>query len=157
MPSYRKTHRIIMAIALLTACSCSNRKANEFQQLTQYIDLYQQTDNRGHLLIGANVPSGFVRLAPIQHTCGWDSCCGYHYPDSILTGFGHINQTGAPSQKLITFFPATDNRREYPFERKFEIAKPGYYSVWMPKADMPLVIYDENKAKGGFYKTITIK
>ncbi len=28
--------------------------------------------------------------------------------------------------------------------------------VWMPKADMPLVIYDENKAKGGFYKTITI-
>jgi hypothetical protein len=29
--------------------------------------------------------------------------------------------------------------------------------VWMPKADMPLVIYDENKSKGGFYKTITIK
>jgi hypothetical protein len=29
--------------------------------------------------------------------------------------------------------------------------------VWMPKADMPLVIYDENKTKGGFYKTITIK
>jgi len=29
--------------------------------------------------------------------------------------------------------------------------------VWMPKADMPLVIYDENKLKDGFYKTITIK
>jgi len=29
--------------------------------------------------------------------------------------------------------------------------------VWMPKADMPLVIYDENKSKNGFYKTITIK
>lgn len=29
--------------------------------------------------------------------------------------------------------------------------------VWMPKADMPLIIYDENKIKGGFYKTITIK
>lgn len=28
--------------------------------------------------------------------------------------------------------------------------------VWMPKADMPLLIYDENKSKGGFYKTITI-
>lgn len=28
--------------------------------------------------------------------------------------------------------------------------------VWMPKADMPLAIYDENKAKGGFYKTIII-
>jgi len=29
--------------------------------------------------------------------------------------------------------------------------------VWMPKADMPLVVYDENKSKGGFYKTIVIK
>jgi len=29
--------------------------------------------------------------------------------------------------------------------------------VWMPKADMPLILYDENKSKVGFYKTITIK
>lgn len=29
--------------------------------------------------------------------------------------------------------------------------------VWMPKADMPLVIYDQNKERGGFYKTITIE
>ena len=29
--------------------------------------------------------------------------------------------------------------------------------VWMPKADMPLVIYDQNKDRGGFYKTITIE
>lgn len=28
--------------------------------------------------------------------------------------------------------------------------------VWMPKADMPMVIYDQNKVKGGFYKIITI-
>jgi hypothetical protein len=28
--------------------------------------------------------------------------------------------------------------------------------VWMPKADMPLVIYDENKANNGFFKTIII-
>jgi hypothetical protein len=28
--------------------------------------------------------------------------------------------------------------------------------VWMPKADMPLVIYDENKSNNGFFKTITI-
>lgn len=28
--------------------------------------------------------------------------------------------------------------------------------VWMPKADMPLVIYDENKKNGGFFRTITI-
>ncbi|MCC8173944.1 MAG: SAVED domain-containing protein [Odoribacter sp.] len=29
--------------------------------------------------------------------------------------------------------------------------------VWMPKVDMPMVIYDANKEKGDFYKTLTIK
>lgn len=29
--------------------------------------------------------------------------------------------------------------------------------VWMPKVDMPMVIYDANKVKGDFYKTIIIK
>lgn len=28
---------------------------------------------------------------------------------------------------------------------------------WMPKADMPMVIYDENKLNSGFFKTIEIK
>lgn len=29
--------------------------------------------------------------------------------------------------------------------------------VWMPKADMPLIVYDENKIMNGFYRTLTIK
>lgn len=29
--------------------------------------------------------------------------------------------------------------------------------VWMPKVDMPMVLYDANKTKNDFYKTITIK
>jgi len=29
--------------------------------------------------------------------------------------------------------------------------------VWMPKVDMPMAIYDANKEKNDFYKTITIK
>lgn len=28
--------------------------------------------------------------------------------------------------------------------------------VWMPKADMPMIIYDQNKMNGGFHKTISI-
>jgi len=28
--------------------------------------------------------------------------------------------------------------------------------VWMPKADLPLVIYDQNRTRNGFYKTIKI-
>jgi hypothetical protein len=29
--------------------------------------------------------------------------------------------------------------------------------VWMPKADLPLVLYDQNNKKGGFYQTLTIE
>jgi hypothetical protein len=29
--------------------------------------------------------------------------------------------------------------------------------VWMPKVDLPLIIYDQNKKRDGFYKTLTIK
>ncbi|MGK0387107.1 MAG: hypothetical protein ACI849_001728 [Patiriisocius sp.] len=29
--------------------------------------------------------------------------------------------------------------------------------VWMSKVDLPLIIYDQNKSRDGFYKTITIK
>lgn len=29
--------------------------------------------------------------------------------------------------------------------------------VWMPKADLPMIIYDQNRSLGGFTKTITIK
>jgi 5-methylcytosine-specific restriction endonuclease McrA len=29
--------------------------------------------------------------------------------------------------------------------------------VWMPKVDLPMIIYDQNKNRDGFYKTITIK
>jgi hypothetical protein len=29
--------------------------------------------------------------------------------------------------------------------------------VWMPKADLPLVIYDENRRHGGFIPTIRVE
>lgn len=29
--------------------------------------------------------------------------------------------------------------------------------IWMPKADIPMIIYDQNSASGGFIQTITIK
>ena len=28
--------------------------------------------------------------------------------------------------------------------------------VWMPKADLPMIIYDQNWKREGFFKTITI-
>jgi len=29
--------------------------------------------------------------------------------------------------------------------------------VWMPKADLPFTIYDQNRTMGGFYKTLKIE
>ena len=29
--------------------------------------------------------------------------------------------------------------------------------VWMPKADLPMILYDQNRKNGGFFRTLTIK
>ncbi len=50
-----------------------------------------------------------------------------------------------PNATLIHLFPAIG------VAPAIEIGR-----VWQPKADLPLVIYDENKALGGFIRTITI-
>ncbi|WP_239058195.1 GH92 family glycosyl hydrolase [Bacteroides sp. 214] len=124
---------------LTTICfiACNTNKT-EFYNLTQYVKPHIGTGGHGHVFLGANVPRGFVQLGPTQNTRGWDWCSGYHYSDSIIVGFSHLHLSGTGIGDLgdITFMPATDGRRAYSFERKFEIAKPGYYSVWMPEADI---------------------
>lgn len=49
-------------------------------------------------------------------------------------------------QATIHVFPALPNSAAVDFGR-----------VWMPKADLPLCLYDENKRAGGFIQTLTIE
>ncbi|MDL2213138.1 GH92 family glycosyl hydrolase [Bacteroides sp. OttesenSCG-928-D19] len=128
-----------LAIGLLvgfTSCNNGNNGNKELINLIQYVDPFIGTGDHGHVFLGANVPRGFVQLGPTQPTQGWDWCSGYHYSDSLIAGFSHLHLSGTGIGDLgdITFLPTTDDRRLHKFIHSNEVAKPGYYSVWLPEA-----------------------
>lgn len=72
--------------------------------------------------------------------------------DSLLADFRRIARMALNKIKShhgrteLHIFPAM------PVSASIELGR-----VWMPKVDMPMTIYDANKTKNDFYKTITIK
>ena len=108
------------------------------------VDPYIGSGGHGHVFVGASVPYGAVQAGPTNIVKGWDWCSGYHYSDSVLTGFSqmHLSGTGIGDLGDVLIMPYTGKVRtnkgtqenptsgygsHYSHER--EIARPGYYSV----------------------------
>ncbi|NDV66930.1 GH92 family glycosyl hydrolase [Bacteroides sp. 224] len=152
---FLKPWKCLAACGLLLAlnsCDSNQNVSTTPVELTGHVNPYIGTGGHGHVFLGANVPFGLVQLGPTQQTRGWDWCSGYHYSDSILVGFSHMHLSGTGIGDLgdITFFPTTDDRREHKFEHKFEVVKPGYYSVWLPEADIAVEL--TATARTGFHR-----
>lgn len=130
-------HFVACALVLLFA-SCKNSHNNKEANLVQFVNPHTGITANEHQYIGANVPFGLIQVGPVQRTCNQEECSGYHYNDSIILGFGHthLSEAGKIKPRDIVLIPATDERRSYPYEHMYEILKPGYYSVWMPQADI---------------------
>ncbi len=131
---------IITVMVMLMGCS----KPDETQDFAQYVDPYIGTDYHGHVFIGAHVPFGAVQLGPTNYIRGWDWCSGYHYSDSIITGFSHLHLSGTGIGDLgdILITPYTGETEFTPgnieeplngYASKYthvkEKAEPGYYFV----------------------------
>jgi predicted alpha-1,2-mannosidase len=114
--------------------------------LLPFVDPYIGTGGHGHTFIGASVPFGAVQVGPNNINKGWDWCSGYHYSDSVVKGFAqnHLNGTGIPDLGDILIMPYTGRIRTEPgsqlnpsdgyashYDHRHEIARPGYYSVWL--------------------------
>ncbi len=115
-------------------------------KLTDFVNPFIGTGGHGHTFPGASLPFGMVQLSPDTDTEGWDWCSGYHYSDSSIIGFSHthLSGTGCGDYGDILFMPITGNLKLNPgskndpdsgyrsrFSHKKEIAKPGYYSVYL--------------------------
>ncbi|WP_287810047.1 GH92 family glycosyl hydrolase [Kosmotoga sp.] len=111
-----------------------------------YVDPFIGTGGHGHTFPGATVPFGMVQLSPDTDIKGWDWCSGYHYSDSSIMGFSHthLSGTGAADYGEIRIMPIVGNLKTLPgpkddpdggyrsrFRHETEIAKPGYYSVFL--------------------------
>lgn len=138
----RKVEIRYIAIAILWAfiAQACFHKTDKQSNPTSTIDPYANTRGETHAFLGATVPSGTIRIGP--QTRGTTTGKGYNYNDSIITGFilsyaGEGEETpNANCDNDIRFFPSTRNEREAKFVHSYEVAKPGYYSIYMHETDI---------------------
>ena len=88
----------------------------EITDLTRYVDPFIGTGYHGHVFLGANVPFGGVQVGPTNYVKGWDWCSGYHYSDSIVTGFSqlHLSGTGIGDLGDVLITPYTGELKTSP-------------------------------------------
>ena len=113
---------------------------------TAYANPLIGTGGKGNTYPGATVPYGMVQLSPDNGRNGWDWIAGYYYEDNVISGFSHkhLSGTGAGDLYDISFMPVTrpfqqavlDDVKQTPtihstFKHENEIAKPGYYRVFL--------------------------
>lgn len=138
--------------SLLLLYSCSTKKSvNEITDLTRYVDPYIGTDYHGHVFLGAHVPFGGVQVGPTNYVRGWDWCSGYHYSDSVVTGFSqlHLSGTGIGDLGDVLITPYTGELKTSPgtlenplagyaskYTHEDETVQPGYYSVILKRYDI---------------------
>ncbi|MDP4209034.1 MAG: GH92 family glycosyl hydrolase [Bacteroidota bacterium] len=134
--------KTLLSLALLAMLNIAVKGKDA--DCAKYVDPFIGTGYHGHVFLGAHVPFGAVQVGPTNFIRGWDWCSGYHYSDSIVTGFSqlHLSGTGIGDlgDVLITPFtgslktsPGTEKNPFSGYSSKYshteEVAKPGYYSV----------------------------
>ncbi|WP_316805622.1 GH92 family glycosyl hydrolase [Pedobacter nototheniae] len=152
LKQFSKTLNLSLGVALLsTVFQVSYAQKSTKESLTKYVDPIIGSAKHGHVFVGANVPYGAVQLGPNNIFEGWDWCSGYNYGSNTITGFAHTHLSGTGIGDLgdIAIMPATgklimekgqkdnlENGYVSTFSHDKEIAKAGYYSVWLDKYDV---------------------
>ncbi len=154
---------LLLVVSFFAGCNKTGSKFNP----VDYVDPFIGTDYHGHVFLGANVPYGAVQLGPTNFVKGWDWCSGYHYSDSIVTGFSHTHLSGTGIGDLgdILVMPYTGSLRLEPgsqediskgyaskYSHKTEIAKPGYYQVILDSYGIKVELTASERAGFHCYK-----
>lgn len=140
-------------LAFFAAVSCNRSEhAKSMKTPVGYVNPMIGSGGHGHVFVGASVPFGFVQLGPTEPVRGWDWCSGYHYSDSVLTGFSHTHLSGTGIGDLgdVLFFPTQDSSRYATFSHADEKVTPGYYSVRMKPSDIRVEL--TATARTGFHR-----
>jgi predicted alpha-1,2-mannosidase len=132
----------ILGLSVIQGCSTPQEAVVE-DDFAQYVDPYIGSDYHGHVFVGANVPFGAVQPGPTNYIKGWDWCSGYHYSDSIMTGFSqlHLSGTGIGDLGDVLISPYTGDILFSPGTIKEPLA--GYASMYS---------HDREKVEPGYYE-----
>ncbi len=133
-----------LLLTILLSSSMFSLGLAQTKDVAKYVDPYIGTGDHGHVFLGANVPFGAVQVGPTNYVKGWDWCSGYHYSDSILTGFSqlHLSGTGIGDLGDILVMPYIGKVYSSPgteksplsgwatqYSHRDETVRPGYFSV----------------------------
>lgn len=105
-----------------------------------YVDpLMGTTFARWMLFPGVSMPFGMVKLSPDNQRKGWKA--GYEYKIHNIAGFSHLHSwtmgglLTMPTVGELKILPGTETNPDLGYRSRFshdnEIAKPGYYSVYL--------------------------
>lgn len=152
----RKITLLSLTVILTASCKINVDKNQHKQSFaTNYVDPFIGTGGHGHTYPGATVPFGMLQVSPDNGVSSWDWCSGYHYSDSIVSGFSHLHLSGTgigdladilfmPINKKLDLTAKAASRDFLPYKSKYnhvnEKAIPGYYQVFLedPKINVEL-------------------
>ncbi|RYG70569.1 glycoside hydrolase family 92 protein, partial [bacterium] len=140
--------------ALLAALALTVPQAGP---VSKYVDPMVGTAPTGHTFPGPVRPHGMVQLSPDTAFSGWDHASGYMHPDSTIHGFSHMHLSGTGGSDFgdILVSPTVGDIQlasgdadkpgsgySSKFDKKDEIARAGYYSVFLqnPKVEAQLTV-----------------
>lgn len=137
-------------LGALSACAPPDRPPRlDAGTPSEWVDPFIGTGGHGHVYPGATVPFGMVQVSPDNGRSGWDWTSGYHWSDSVLTGFSHTHLSGTGIGDLldVLVMPVVgsvpldvdrlpDGTRPYAdrLDHAAEEAEPGYYAVTLQRS-----------------------
>ena len=144
-----KKYKVLICLTLVSVLLIGFKiQNNKKQDLVRFVDPFIGSGGHGHVFVGANVPFGGVQVGPTNFNKGWDWSSSYHYSDSIVKGFCHLNVSGTGMSDLgeLTIMPAngelkinagTQNNHMKGYSSLYskdkEKVSPGFYSVFLDR------------------------
>ena len=144
-----KKYKVLICLTLVSVLLIGFKIQNDKKQdLVRFVDPFIGSGGHGHVFVGANVPFGGVQVGPTNFNKGWDWSSSYHYSDSIVKGFCHLNVSGTGMSDLgeLTIMPAngelkinagTQNNHMKGYSSLYskdkEKVSPGFYSVFLDR------------------------
>ena len=142
-----KKHKLFIYLTLVSILLIGFKiQIDKEQDLVRFVDPFIGSGGHGHVFVGANVPFGGVQVGPTNFNKGWDWSSSYHYSDSIVKGFCHLNVSGTGMSDLgeLTIMPANgelkinagtqnNHMKGYAslYSKDKEKVSPGFYSVFL--------------------------
>ena len=124
---------LLIAVSLVAVCNVFSQTGTK---IVDYVNPFIGTGGHGHTFPGATLPFGMIQVSPDNGKQGWDYSSGYHYSDSVITGFSHTHLSGTGIGDLcdisvmpISGFEPDTTRLTSTFLHKQERASPGFYAV----------------------------